>query len=150
MSALPTMLDQEFGCFANQQDANTQKGQVPSSCWSSATGSLAESRGWNAENKNNREKTSISFLFLSRRGGHSDSFRKPFLLPPLELPRRAAPGAALAKLELSPCAWQLGLAHSQGLPLQTAPDGPTPALAAHTARIKPCPAHWGTRRGCNL
>lgn len=55
MSALPTTLDQEFGCFANQQDENTRKGQVPSSCWSSATGSLAESKGWDAKNKNSRE-----------------------------------------------------------------------------------------------
>lgn len=97
ISPLSAMPGQGFGCFANRQDENTQKGQLPSSYFSSTIRSLAESKGWNAKNKNSREKTRflnfIFFFFFLRRIGAS--FRNPSILPPLR-----ATGTCLGEQQL--------------------------------------------------
>lgn len=123
-------------------------GQVPQDLWLKAKGGMQRTKI--AENK-------LGFNFFLSRMGTTTPFRNPFLLPPLELPGRAAAGAELAELELPQSAQQLRLDNSsepcwtvgalRGLPLckQLCMPRQVPWL-----QIKPCTAHSDTRRDFNL
>lgn len=118
ISPLSAMPGQGFGCFANRQDENTQKGQLPSSYFSSTIRSLAESKGWNAKNKNSREKTRFLnfiffFFFFKENWG---LLQKPVNTATPQsyrhLSGRAAAGVELTKLELSQSDRQIRLDNS--------------------------------------
>lgn len=115
MSPLFTMLDQGFGCSANQQDEDTQKGQVVSSHLSSTVGSLAERKGWAAKNKNSREQTRTFLVGLGFFNGELNPQPPPEghqCCCPSELRHlsgRAAAGVKFAKPELPQSDQQLRL-----------------------------------------